>query len=95
VGDVCLWPISAAPVVRLRVCYSGSSCRAGCVVGEAVHDPLPAFRKSQVTNLGAEINLAIQLKSGTIFWPMQRIMKRIKNGLEDGIYAYGVVMLRS
>jgi hypothetical protein len=39
--------------------------------------------------------LAIQLKSGTIFWPMQRIMKRIKNGLEDGIYAYGVVMLRS
>ena len=42
--------------------------------------------------LKGEINLAIQLKSGTIFWPMQRIMKRIKNGPEEGIYVYGITM---
>jgi hypothetical protein len=30
--------------------------------------------------------------SGTVFWPMQRIMKRIKKGPEDGIYAYDFTM---
>jgi hypothetical protein len=35
------------------------------------------------------INLTVKLKSGSIFWPMQRIMKRLQNGPEDGIYVYG------
>ena len=35
------------------------------------------------------LNLTVKLKSGSIFWPMQRIMKRLQNGPEDGIYVYG------
>jgi hypothetical protein len=41
-----------------------------------------------------EITLAIKLKSGTIFWPMQRVVKRFENGREDAIYPYGVSILR-
>jgi hypothetical protein len=40
-----------------------------------------------------EFNVAVRLKSGRIFWPMQRIMKRLLNGPEDGIYVYGAGIL--
>jgi hypothetical protein len=39
------------------------------------------------------INLTVKLKSGSIFWPMQRIIKRLQNGSEDGIYVYGAGIL--
>jgi len=41
----------------------------------------------------AEINIAIKLKDGSLIWPVQRVMKRFKNGPEDGIYAYGFALL--
>ena len=37
----------------------------------------------------AEINISLRLSDGTICWPVQRAIKRFKNGLEDGIAAYG------
>jgi hypothetical protein len=40
------------------------------------------------------IDLTVKLKSGSIFWPMQRIMKRLQNGPEDGIYVYGAAILK-
>jgi len=66
----------------------------GAYVGEVIRRQGDGQWRGDDTDPKGEINLAIQLKSGTIFWPMQRIMKRIKNGPEDGIYAYGLVMLR-
>jgi hypothetical protein len=39
-----------------------------------------------------EINIAIRLRDGTILWPVQRVMKRFKNGVEDSIWVYGVVL---
>jgi len=36
-----------------------------------------------------EITAAIKLPDETIMWPMQRVMKRFKNGSEDSIYNYG------
>lgn len=36
-----------------------------------------------------EINISVKLPSGSIIWPVQRAMKRLRNGSEDGIYAYG------
>jgi len=36
-----------------------------------------------------EINIAVKLGDGTTCLPGQRIIKRIQNGLEDGIYPYG------
>jgi hypothetical protein len=40
----------------------------------------------------AEVNVAVRLTDGTILWPVQRVMKRFKNGPEDGIAAYGTGM---
>jgi hypothetical protein len=40
----------------------------------------------------AEINIALVLPGGGLIWPVQRVMKRFKNGAEDGIYAYGIAM---
>jgi hypothetical protein len=40
----------------------------------------------------AEINIEVQLKNGTVLWPVQRVMKRLRNGNEDGIYIYGVTI---
>jgi hypothetical protein len=36
-----------------------------------------------------EINITVELGDGTKCWPAQRMIKRIQNGLEDGIYPYG------
>src|SRR5690606_6649937 len=36
-----------------------------------------------------EINIAVELGNETRCWPGQRMIKRIQNGLEDGIYPYG------
>jgi hypothetical protein len=36
-----------------------------------------------------EINISIEFSDGTIIWPMQRVMKRFRNGSEDSIYVYG------
>ncbi|WP_347053497.1 hypothetical protein [Flavobacterium olei] len=36
-----------------------------------------------------EINFYVELAEGSICFPTQRVMKRVKNGLEDSIYHYG------
>jgi len=36
-----------------------------------------------------EVNIAVRLPNGSIVWPVQRAMKRLWNGPEDGLYAYG------
>jgi hypothetical protein len=66
----------------------------GAYVGEVIRRQDEGQWRGDDSDPKGEINLAVQLKSGTVFWPMQRIMKRIKNGPEDGIYAYGFIMLR-
>lgn len=35
-----------------------------------------------------EINFAVEFPDGTRCWPAQKAIKRIQNGLEDGIYPY-------
>ena len=39
-----------------------------------------------------EINVELRLPGGTVCWPVQRAMKRLKNGPEDGIAAYGLAL---
>lgn len=65
----------------------------GAYVGEVIRRQGEGHWQGDDADSEAEINLAIQLKSGAI-WPMQRVMKRFKNGPEDGIYVYGVIVLR-
>jgi hypothetical protein len=37
-----------------------------------------------------EINVSLRLPDGTVCWPIERVIKRMQNGAEDGIVAYGV-----
>lgn len=39
-----------------------------------------------------EINVELHLSNKKICWPMQRVMKRFKNGPDDGIAGYGLVL---
>lgn len=43
----------------------------------------------------AEINIAVRLPDGGVIWPVQRVMKRLKNGPEDNIYHYGLAVLKA
>ena len=38
-----------------------------------------------------EITIQVKFSNGWAIWPVQRVMKRLKNGSEDGIYVYGKV----
>ena len=40
-----------------------------------------------------EINIALQLPGGAVIRPMQRVMGRMKNGREDAIHPYAVVIV--
>jgi hypothetical protein len=41
-----------------------------------------------------EINIAVKRADGTLMWPVQRVMKRLKNGAEDDIWSYGMVSVK-
>jgi hypothetical protein len=43
----------------------------------------------------AEINIAVCLPSGVKLWPVQRVIKRLRNGPEDNIYHYGLAVLEA
>jgi len=40
----------------------------------------------------AEINITLKLPDGSTIWPMQRVMKRFRNGSEDSLTAYGTAL---
>lgn len=42
----------------------------------------------------AEINVAIQTKSGLEAWPVQRVMKRVGQGEENNVYHYALSLLK-
>jgi len=62
----------------------------GAYVGEVIRRQNGGEWQGDDNDPRAEINIVLRLKTGTILWPVQRVMKRLKNGAEDGIWAYGV-----
>jgi hypothetical protein len=66
----------------------------GAYVGEVIRRHYGGEWQGDDADPRAEINVAVRLNSGTLFWPIQRVMKRCKNGPEDGIYVYGRFMER-
>lgn len=65
----------------------------GSYVGETIRRAGGGSWEGDDADPKAEINIAVSLKSGKTFWPVQRVMKRFKNGSEDGIYVYGMVLM--
>lgn len=64
----------------------------GSYIGEVI---ISAYGGEWITDDNdpqGEINIAVKLKDGSIIFPVQRAMKRYKNGKEDSIYDYGIVL---
>jgi len=61
----------------------------GSYMGEVVRRKLGGEWVGTDNDPEAEINVELQLHDGTRCWPVQRAMKRFKNGAEDGIAAWG------
>ena len=66
----------------------------GCYIGQVIID---TFGGQWVTNDNdpmGEVNIAVNLSDGSTIWPVQRVIKRIKEGPENAIYPYAVAMGR-
>jgi hypothetical protein len=63
----------------------------GAYVGEVIRRHNGGQWQGDDNDPQAEINVALRLKTGATLWPVQRVMKRFKNGTEDGIWLYGFV----
>jgi hypothetical protein len=64
----------------------------GAYIGEVIRRGRGGEWVADDSDPRAEINIAVRLTDGTTFWPVQRAMKRFKNGPEDEIEAYGLGM---
>lgn len=62
----------------------------GSYLGEVARRKLGGEWIGEDNDPEAEINLELQLPDGTRYWPVQRAMKRLKNGPEDGIAVWGI-----
>jgi len=75
---------------RLSKNMGGVIFSLGAYIGETLIKNVPNSKWITDDNdPQGEINIAVEFEDGTICWPGQRMMKRIQNGIEDGIYPYG------
>jgi hypothetical protein len=61
----------------------------GAYIGEVIRRERGGKWVADENDPNGDINIAIQLSDGTIFWPVKRALKRFANGFEEGIAAYG------
>jgi hypothetical protein len=61
----------------------------GSYVGECIIRHYGGQWQADGTDPEGEINIQVVIPGGAVIWPVQRVMKRFRNGAEDGIYAYG------
>jgi hypothetical protein len=66
----------------------------GAYVGETIRRQGDGQWEGNDRDTYPEVTLAVRLKSGAVLWPTQRVLKRLENGRENGLYPYGVVILR-
>lgn len=64
----------------------------GAYVGEVVRRSVGGEWQTDDSDPRGEINVALKLPDGSLIWPVQRVMKRLRNGPEDGIAAYGALL---
>ena len=65
----------------------------GAYLGETIRRQGDGQWEGNDRDTWPEVTLAVRLKSGTVLWPTQRVLKRLENGPENGLYPYGVVIL--
>jgi hypothetical protein len=64
----------------------------GAYVGECIRRAYGGEWKGDDNDPKGEINISVCWPDGGIVWPVQRVMKRLKNGREDSIHVYGVAL---
>lgn len=64
----------------------------GAYVGEVIRQVLGGEWVGDDDDPRAEINVELKLANGTRLWPVQRVMKRFKNGAADGIGVYATAV---
>jgi hypothetical protein len=65
----------------------------GAYVGETIRRQGDGQWEGNDRDTYPEVTLAVRLKSGTVLWPTQRVLKRLEYGSESGLYPYGVMIL--
>jgi hypothetical protein len=67
----------------------------GAYVGETIRRNVPGSKwMTKDSDPEGEINVEVELPQGATIWPVQRVIGRFQNGPEDGIYAYGAVVIK-
>ncbi len=61
----------------------------GSYIGETIRRLYGGTWQCNDDDPRGEINVALNLPGGGVIWPVQRAIKRFKNGPEDEIYGYG------
>lgn len=64
----------------------------GSYMGQVLVRRLGGVWETDDSDPMGEVNIAVRLPDGSLVWPVQRAMKRLRNGGEDGLYAYGRVL---
>ncbi|MEU6316905.1 hypothetical protein [Streptomyces sp. NPDC047009] len=64
----------------------------GAYVGETLRRELGGIWQVDDDDPYGEINVRLRLNSGDIIWPVQRVIKRFRNGTEDSITAYAALL---
>jgi len=57
----------------------------GSYVGEVIRRSVGGEWQTDDSDPQGETNIALKLPDGSLIWPVQRVMKRLKNGPEDGM----------
>lgn len=61
----------------------------GCYMGQVFVRQLGGVWKTDDADPQGEVNIAVRLPDGSLLFPVQRAMKRLRNGGEDSLYVYG------
>ena len=64
----------------------------GAYIGEVVLREVGGAWEGVDADPEAELSLALRLRDGSQVWPVQRAMKRLKLGADEGIAAYGAAL---
>jgi len=64
----------------------------GCYVGEVIRRSRGGEWQADDADPQGEINIAVRLPDGSVVWPVQRLLKRVKEGSGENIAAYGLAL---